>query len=131
MTKLWPAYLKSLDAVTQITVEKGRSVYTLQLVMLCMEGGVLCLLASIFIWLSTQQVRDTLVASDLSTRMHGGFSILMGTGWDDNPLHQGSRPYLPLPCLATNITRLVCLAACSLWARAMRCTASSCTFRWA
>ncbi|KAG2445088.1 hypothetical protein HYH02_008955 [Chlamydomonas schloesseri] len=55
MTKLWPAYLKSLDAETRITVEKGRSVYILQLVMLCMEGGALCLLASIFIWLSTQR----------------------------------------------------------------------------
>ncbi|KAG2445089.1 hypothetical protein HYH02_008956 [Chlamydomonas schloesseri] len=59
MTKLWPAYLKSLDAETRITVEKGRSVYILQLVMLCMEGGALCLLASIFIWLSTQRFVGT------------------------------------------------------------------------
>ncbi|KAG2430819.1 hypothetical protein HXX76_009795 [Chlamydomonas incerta] len=59
MTQLWPAYLKSLDAETQITVEKGRSVYILQLVMLCMEGGALCLLASIFIWYSTQQFVGT------------------------------------------------------------------------
>eukprot|EP00198_Chlamydomonas_reinhardtii_P005278 XP_001694614.1 predicted protein [Chlamydomonas reinhardtii] len=57
MDVLWPAYQDSIDAVVQITIGNGREVYTLMLMILVVEGVVIGLGASAFVWYEAQQVR--------------------------------------------------------------------------
>ncbi|KAG2430820.1 hypothetical protein HXX76_009796 [Chlamydomonas incerta] len=47
---IWPAYLDSIDAMVQIVVEDGQQVYTIQLIMVCMEGGLVLIAAVIYMW---------------------------------------------------------------------------------
>ncbi|KXZ43614.1 hypothetical protein GPECTOR_85g344 [Gonium pectorale] len=45
MTAIYPAYQSTLDALVQITVAKSKAIYQLQLIVLCLEGGLLCMIA--------------------------------------------------------------------------------------
>ncbi|KAG2445087.1 hypothetical protein HYH02_008954 [Chlamydomonas schloesseri] len=47
---IWPAYLDSIDAMVQIVMEDGQQVYTIQLIMVCMEGGLVLIAAVIYMW---------------------------------------------------------------------------------
>ncbi|GLC70645.1 hypothetical protein PLESTF_001017600 [Pleodorina starrii] len=52
---IFTAYLATLDALVGITVAESRSIYQLQLIVLCLEGGMLCILACIYMWIVAHQ----------------------------------------------------------------------------
>ncbi|KAG2454201.1 hypothetical protein HYH02_001236 [Chlamydomonas schloesseri] len=55
MEVLWPAYQDSIDAVVQITISNGREMYTLMLIILAVEGVVVGVAATAFVWYEAQQ----------------------------------------------------------------------------
>ncbi|PNH12261.1 Tiny macrocysts protein B [Tetrabaena socialis] len=48
---IFPAYLSTLDALVQLTVQQSKQIYQLQLVILCIEGGLLCISACTYMWI--------------------------------------------------------------------------------
>ncbi|GIL57479.1 hypothetical protein Vafri_12708 [Volvox africanus] len=52
---IFPAYLATLDALVELTVAKSRSIYLLQLIVLCLEGGLLCILMCVYMWIVAHQ----------------------------------------------------------------------------
>ncbi|KAG2431968.1 hypothetical protein HYH02_013184 [Chlamydomonas schloesseri] len=56
---IWPAYLDSMDAMVHILVEDGQQVYTLQLLMVCLEGGLALVGVVAYMWWSVQKFVDT------------------------------------------------------------------------
>ncbi|PNH09214.1 Tiny macrocysts protein B, partial [Tetrabaena socialis] len=49
---IFPAYMATLDAMVRLTVQESNSIYQLQLVILCLEGGLLCFAASFYMWIT-------------------------------------------------------------------------------
>ncbi|PNH04175.1 Tiny macrocysts protein C, partial [Tetrabaena socialis] len=52
---IFPAYLATLNALVRLTVQASNNIYQLQLIILCLEGGFLCVAAAIFMWISTSK----------------------------------------------------------------------------
>ncbi|PNH03659.1 Tiny macrocysts protein B [Tetrabaena socialis] len=48
---IFPAYLATLDALVRLTVQESGNIYQLQLIILCLEGGLLCVAASFYMWI--------------------------------------------------------------------------------
>ncbi|KAG2501688.1 hypothetical protein HYH03_000190 [Edaphochlamys debaryana] len=65
---IFPAYLDTLDALVQMTVAESESIYTLQLIILCLEGGFLCLAACIYMWI---------VASSFARKRHSLYNVFV------------------------------------------------------
>ncbi|KAG2445524.1 hypothetical protein HXX76_000139 [Chlamydomonas incerta] len=56
---IWPAYLDSMDAMVQILVDDGQQIYNIQLMMVCLEGGLVLVGAVIYMWWATQKFVGT------------------------------------------------------------------------
>ncbi|EFJ49581.1 hypothetical protein VOLCADRAFT_89940 [Volvox carteri f. nagariensis] len=52
---IFPAYLATLDSLVELTVAASRSIYRLQLIVLCLEGGLLCILMCVYMWIIAHQ----------------------------------------------------------------------------
>ncbi|KXZ55666.1 hypothetical protein GPECTOR_2g1216 [Gonium pectorale] len=68
LTVVFPAYQVTLDALVQLTVAKSRTIYKIQLIVLCLEGGLLCMLACAYIWY---------VANKFSQRRHKLYNVFV------------------------------------------------------
>ncbi|GLC40592.1 hypothetical protein PLESTM_001090800 [Pleodorina starrii] len=60
---IFPAYLQTLDALVELTVAQSKDIYMLQLLVVCLETGLLCLLSCVYMWIITQQLEAN-VAND-------------------------------------------------------------------
>ncbi len=53
---LFEGYRATLDALVALTVAQSESIYQLQLIVLVLEGGLLCILMCSYMWMASHQV---------------------------------------------------------------------------
>ncbi|GLC53515.1 hypothetical protein PLESTB_000757900 [Pleodorina starrii] len=47
---IFPAYLRTLDSLVELTIAQSRDIYNLQLIIVCLEAGLLCFVMCVYIW---------------------------------------------------------------------------------
>ncbi|PNH12265.1 Tiny macrocysts protein B [Tetrabaena socialis] len=65
---IFPAYRSTLDALVQLTVQQSKQIYQLQLIILCIEGGLLCISACFYMWI---------MADKFSHRRHSLYGVFI------------------------------------------------------
>ncbi|KAG2488180.1 hypothetical protein HYH03_013321 [Edaphochlamys debaryana] len=89
---IFPAYLETLDALVQITVAESERIYQLQLIVLSVEGGLLCFMACVAMWIAASSfahkrfmLYNVFVQIPMGvTRGLANMSIQLGAGEDDD-----------------------------------------------
>ncbi|KAG2425298.1 hypothetical protein HXX76_013879 [Chlamydomonas incerta] len=62
------AYAATLDGLVQLTVQQSTNIYMLQLIILCLEGGLLCAAVCVYVWI---------VASRFSQKRHKLYNVFL------------------------------------------------------
>ncbi|PNH09202.1 Tiny macrocysts protein B, partial [Tetrabaena socialis] len=79
---IFPAYMSTLDAFVQLTVQESKQIYQLQLIILCLEGGLLSITACCIMWIMAAKVNEgtasnVVAAERFANRRHALYGVFI------------------------------------------------------